>query len=129
MSKPSPSQPSEDEIQNPKFSSSTLDFLLIELVPLAQRITEQVHALEQALIDEYKRSKIFNDTNNAPNGIRSSSQGGSTAVTAATMGKDGTAGEVVTSLGFPAASDETKEAMFWRLDGLGYRVGQGLVER
>lgn len=25
--------------------------------------------------------------------------------------------------------DETRDAVFWRLDGLGYRVGQGLVER
>lgn len=25
--------------------------------------------------------------------------------------------------------DERREAVFWRLDALGYRVGQGLVER
>jgi hypothetical protein len=25
--------------------------------------------------------------------------------------------------------EETRDAIFWRLDGLGYRVGQGLVER
>ena len=25
--------------------------------------------------------------------------------------------------------DETRDAVFWRLDGMGYRVGQGLVER
>ncbi|EME82149.1 uncharacterized protein MYCFIDRAFT_188929 [Pseudocercospora fijiensis CIRAD86] len=76
MSKQPLSQTSEDEIINPKLNVSCLDFLLIELVPLAQRITEQLHAPGTIHMD-----------------------------------------------------DETREAVFWRLDGLGYRVGQGLVER
>ena len=120
MSKPS-TQPIDDDIANPKFNAAALDFLLIELVPLAQRITEQLQAREQALIDEYKRSKIFNS------GSKDSQAGGTDG---SSMNKESTAGTgEITSLGFPTTDDATREAMFWRLDGLGYRVGQGLVER
>ncbi|CCX12116.1 transport protein particle component [Pyronema domesticum] len=57
-------------------SSSSLDLLLIELVPLAKRMAEQLATNDGPLEDEEKR-----------------------------------------------------EAMFFRLEQLGYRVGQGLVER
>lgn len=62
-------------------SSSCLDFLLIELVPLAQRV--------------------------------SSSENGDAGV----------GGEVADS------NAEEEDAVHYRLEGLGYRVGQGLVER
>ena len=134
MSKPQ--QPLDDDILNPKVNASALDFLLIELVPLAQRITEQILAREQALIDEYKRSKIFNTsakTNSTTNGIAQPSRDGAppTTVTDGSVqdSTTGSAGEGITSLGFHAVDDEAREGMFWRLDGLGYRVGQGLVER
>ena len=112
MSKPQPNQALDtDTAQDPKFASSTLDFLLIELVPLAQRLTEQVHARDQAILDEYRRSRIFN-------------QDVQEASAPSTNGETPT-----TSIGFPALADNSREALFWRLDGLGYRVGQGLVER
>ena len=129
MSKPPQSQQTDEDIQNPKFAASALDFLLIELVPLAQRITQQAQAREQVLIDEYRRSKIFNSSKTETGEV--SLQNGTQATTAA----DGSAvkgpaqGENTTSLGFTAVGEDTREAMFWRLDGLGYRVGQGLVER
>lgn len=140
MSKAQQSQLPEDDILNPKVNVSCLDFLLIELVPLAQRITDQLHAREQALIDEFRRSKIFNGDGTAePTSTRDSS---APAVTdTATESKaqaagsvTGTVGGDVTSPGSTAAAggymdDATKEAVFWRLDGLGYRVGQGLAER
>ena len=134
MSKLPQSQPIDDVIQNPKFASSALDFLLIELVPLAQRVTEQLQAREQALIDEYKRSKIFNSSRAAGNrgNLQTTGDFGTSTVTDGTSVNgptQGAAGENITSLGFPGVGDETREAMFWRLDGLGYRVGQGLVER
>lgn len=121
MSKPPQSQSTDDDIQNPKVAASALDFLLIELVPLAQRVTEQLQAREQALIDEYKRSKIFN---------RAGTDGGTDSiVTNGSTTKDAVQNASKTSLGFPTVKEETREAMFWRLDSLGYRVGQGLVER
>lgn len=129
MSKLSPSLDTDDA-QNPKANAAALDFLLIELVPLAQRITEQVQAREKALMEEYRRSKIF--TNNTASS--------SSDKTASTSAKDGTetasppsaakdAKAEVTSIGFPIVDEQAREGMFWRLDSLGYRVGQGLVER
>ena len=106
-----------DDALNPKFNAAALDLLLIELIETAQRVTEQVLAREKALLDEYRRSRVFNPQND------SISQKESDVVT------NGTANGDVTCLGFPAVSTETQEGMLWRLDGMGYRVGQGLVER
>ncbi|EGP85048.1 uncharacterized protein MYCGRDRAFT_101009 [Zymoseptoria tritici IPO323] len=103
--KPLPNPETDDLLSNPKVNASCLDFLLIELVPLAQRITDQLHAREQALIDDFRRK-----------GARAAGTKPGSTQTAT--------GPVPSAL-----DDETREAMFWRLDGLGYRVGQGLVER
>lgn len=124
MSKLSPTIDTDDAL-NPKFNASTLDFLLIELVPLAQRVTEQILAREQLLIDEYKKSKIFNQQSQHRDSADDAQTNGAVKDTSPAAGQD----EKMTSLGFPAVSEETQEGIFWRLDGLGYRVGQGLVER
>lgn len=78
-------------------SASCLDFLLIELVPMAYRVTNELEA-----------------------SASSSAQGTSSAE------KD-----VPTTTAPRAAMDEEEErdAVFYRLETLGYRVGQGLVER
>ncbi|KAF2160671.1 hypothetical protein M409DRAFT_59708 [Zasmidium cellare ATCC 36951] len=163
MSKPlpptqTPQPPSDiDDLSNPKLSVSCLDFLLIELVPLAQRITDQLHAREQALIDEFKKSKIFHQditpsTSTSTKATSTSNDEGKTlgqgqgqrdsvgapptvtvtdgtGSSSASKGGDGTATST-TGLGTATVmDDETREAVFWRLDGLGYRVGQGLAER
>lgn len=120
MSKPTASQPqapADDDIQNPKFAASALDFLLIELVPTIQRITEQALAREQKVIDEYRRSKIFNGGN------------ATTTAEGAAAGEEQESEKTMTSLGFPVVTPSTREAMQSRLDAMGYRVGQGLVER
>lgn len=82
-------------------SASCLDFLLIELVPMAYRVTNELEA-----------------------SASSSAQGTSSAT--ATAEKD-----VTTAAAPRAAMDEEEErdAVFYRLETLGYRVGQGLVER
>ncbi|KXT15606.1 hypothetical protein AC579_5862 [Pseudocercospora musae] len=129
MSKQPPSRLSEDDILNPKLNVSCLDFLLIELVPLAQRITDQLHAREQALMEEFRKSKIFNsddekqDTSDMakPNPAPTASVTGTAGVEPSTILPAGTTGGYM--------DEETREAVFWRLDDLGYRVGQGLVER
>jgi hypothetical protein len=130
MSKPAQSQPTDDDIQNPKVASSTLDFLLIELVPLVQRVTEQLQAREQALIEEYRKSRIFNKPSNRTS-VQSVTSGEQSIDGEAR--KDGAEGmteeENITALGFPEVNPSTQESMLHRLDGIGYRVGQGLVER
>jgi len=146
MSRPTQTQPlpDDDDPLNPKVAASALDFLLIELVPLAQRITEQLHAREQALQEEYRRSRTFNQTASktlvgSQQSQKKSQDGdgvegqGAVGVSAdgssAAAGTGGGEGSGVTSLGFPVMSEKTRESVFWRLDGIGYRVGQGLVER
>lgn len=157
MSKqPNPSGFPEDDIINPKLNVSCLDFLLIELVPLAQRITDQLHAREQALIEEFRKSKILNNasasttpaaaaaapasssaTHQQQQLLTPAAPSTNTAAAAATIERSAPATTTTTSIATGAANtttshmdnDETREAVFWRLDGLGYRVGQGLVER
>ena len=74
-------------------NSSCLDFLLIELVPLAQRLASEL-----------------------------SVHGGG--------GKDsGGSGGGVGHNGEELDEEEEREAVFYRLEMLGYRVGQGLAER
>lgn len=134
MSKATATQPPDDDILNPKAASSCLDFLLIELVPLVQRVTNQLQAREQALIDEYQRSKIFHKTSNRNSAVSQKDgeaepqsmiiDGEATRQDTTARGEDET-----TVLGFPAVQDSESEAMFYRLDSIGYRVGQGLVER
>ncbi|CZT21329.1 related to TRS33-TRAPP subunit of 33 kDa involved in targeting and fusion of ER to golgi transp [Ramularia collo-cygni] len=148
MSNKAAPQPDNDDLTNPKVAVSCLDFLLIELVPLAQRITDQLHAREQALLDDFSRSKIFNhgkanDTSTiAVTGKPAPRDSNVPAITVTEGNASSVKGsEVSTTVGdgrssvggpgnAPTGMDEaTREAMFWRLDGLGYRVGQGLAER
>lgn len=154
MANPPPTStiPLDDDAANPKFAASALDFLLIELVPLAQRITDQLHAREQLLLDEYKRSRLFHKsqqpstkstgTTTAAPSARQDTKSLEAAKRESTVSsehasvRDSTApggedeeGTAVTSLGFPVMDEKTREGVFFRLDGLGYRVGQGLVER
>lgn len=89
-------------------STSALDFLLIELVPLAYRITSEHHQ--------------------PPPGAQSSS-----AAThndgVSTTNNTTTAAGAVTTLSRGLDEEEALDAVKHRLDTAGYRVGQGLVER
>lgn len=77
MSFDTPTQPFNASDPNARFlSASCLDFLLIELVPMAERLAKE-------LLTDGKQPD----------------------------------------------DDETTEATFFRLESLGYRVGQGLAER
>lgn len=68
--------PAPDEPQARALSASCLDFLLIELVPMAERLAKELSADDKTPDD-----------------------------------------------------DEIRETTFFRLESLGYRVGQGLAER
>lgn len=76
-------------------STSCLDLLLIEIVPMAERITQ----------DLLVNSTTTNNTANA-------------------AAADGTSNTIA-----KIEDDEIREAAFYRLEMLGYRVGQGLAER
>ncbi|EPE07238.1 trafficking protein particle complex subunit 6b [Ophiostoma piceae UAMH 11346] len=94
-------------------SSSCLDFLLIELVPMAYRVTNELEAGARA------RSLVQDEA--TPTSQTAASVAPSTAAAASTVGSAG-AGKVLDD-------DDERDAVFYRLEMLGYRVGQGLVER
>jgi hypothetical protein len=110
MSFESPLPPYNASDPNATFlNSSCLDLLMIELVPMAYRVVNEVDA---AGIDDRIIEKKEKDTGG------SSSLKGSVA--------NGTAGS---TNGRKMDEEEERDAVFFRLEMLGYRVGQGLVER
>lgn len=98
----------------PHVAASCFEFLLIELVPLAYRIAGDMAAREEEL---GAKALTSGAATGGAVGPGASTGGGS-------LGVGGIGGSVV-----GMDEDETREAVFWRLDGLGYRVGLGIVER
>ncbi|CEI66412.1 hypothetical protein FVEN_g8395 [Fusarium venenatum] len=86
-------------------SSSCLDFLLIELVPLAYRVT-------------HDRDSITSEQNNTTADATSTSH----AVSSSAAG-------MMAGAATRKDEEEDLDAVHYRLEMLGYRVGQGLVER
>jgi hypothetical protein len=87
-------------------SASTFELLLIELVPLAYRISAELVARENAFVG--KTSAEETDVEQLSEGFGIGGIGG------AVTGRE---------------EEETRESVHYRLDRMGYRVGQGLVER
>ena len=79
-------------------AASCLDLLLIEIVPMAERMARHAAGLD----------------------AEGPQQGGAT-----------TEGSLTGASGIRTDTDDerVRDAMFYRLDSLGYRVGQGLSER
>ncbi|KAI1268664.1 BET3 family protein [Xylariaceae sp. FL1019] len=96
--------------------TSCLDFLLIELVPMAYRVANE---LEEVAAEQSNNSKENNtsgaDTRDSASVSTAAGVGGSTVGAGRRKGR--------------MDEDEEREAVFFRLEGLGYRVGLGLVER
>ena len=88
-------------------SSSCLDFLLIELVPLSYRVT---HELEAVAREQEAAAAAGGVNGEGVNGDGGGVVGGSV-------------------VGTVMEEEEEREAVRRRLEGIGYRVGQGLVER
>ncbi|KAK3953629.1 transport protein particle component [Pseudoneurospora amorphoporcata] len=118
-------------------ASSCLDFLLIELVPMAYRITNQLDsaspsdssgtggddAQSTATGPGPQRNSVL--SSGTGGGLTAGGLGGGLGVGGSVNGSgNGTAGS-----GRRMDEDEERDAVFARLEGLGYRVGQGLVER
>jgi hypothetical protein len=81
--------------------SSCLDFLLIEIVPMAYRVSNELEAAAQGTAASPEESPSH-----------ASQQNGAVTTSRKVMDED-----------------EERDAVFYRLETLGYRVGQGLVER
>ncbi|KAL1628553.1 hypothetical protein SLS56_005785 [Neofusicoccum ribis] len=101
-------------------NSSCMDFLLIELVPMAYRMAAELAARE----DEY----VTPGNPGATTGRRASAVAATNG--AGSTPKSGTTpriaeGGVVGS----ADEEELKDAVLYRLEMLGYRVGLGITER
>lgn len=111
---PTPDTPTTSYV-DPTFSllnSTCLDLLLIELVPMAYHITADLAAREEEwLSPAQKKANRLSGTSNDAN---------STAA-----GTGGPVGNVAGTVD----EEEAREAVFHRLEGLGYRVGLGIVER
>ncbi|RYP50337.1 hypothetical protein DL768_004102 [Monosporascus sp. mg162] len=128
-------------------STSCLDFLLIELVPMAYRVTNEVEeqaaasaslpppssSVVPASAKQSGGGELSNPAAVADAGGRSRS-----AITATAGTGAGRAGSGIGAGGSRVGGgrggrlldeDEERDAVFFRLEALGYRVGMGLVER
>ncbi|KAI1144083.1 transport protein particle component [Hypoxylon sp. FL0543] len=94
-------------------STSCLDFLLIELVPMTYRVANELDAASSSAAD-------ISSLSNGAAEPRSNGAGAEVASNAATATGAGSR---------RLDEDEERDAVFFRLEGLGYRVGLGLVER
>jgi len=128
--------PADDDILNPKLAASCLDFLLIELVPLAYRITAELTAREEASMTAASRQHLYGNTKSLPDrtsllsGTTTAADADQNASVVAGKSSEAASGPVIGLNGTSDDDDEAvREAVFYRLDALGYRVGQGLAER
>lgn len=113
-------------------STSALDFLLIELVPLAHRVTSQrdfsspissslspstAAAAASQLSPQANQQHPDSNNNNDSSATHPQAQNSSTASASADHASK------------RIDDDEHLDAVHYRLEAQGYRVGQGLVER
>jgi hypothetical protein len=94
-------------------NSSCLDLLLIELVPMAYRLANELQTGS-----DRELPAVGKDGERGPGSTV-------TAPGAGTERAAGGGGGTQSKLD----EDEERDAVFYRLEMLGYRVGQGLVER
>jgi hypothetical protein len=124
---PQPSMPGEDP--NASYVAySCFEFLLIELVPMAYRLAAEQAEREQVLLGKKQPLEIndASDGTQAPEDLGKARQ--KRQVWDSELGKGfgigGVGGNVKGQ-----EEEETRERVWQKLDTLGYRVGQGLVER
>ncbi|TRX91313.1 hypothetical protein FHL15_007735 [Xylaria flabelliformis] len=98
--------------------TSCLDFLLIELVPMAYRLTNELEGVNDG-----------DNNNNTGSGSKNAEETGSVSTSAGTISTAPGVSSSATGRKSKLDEDEEREAVFFRLEGLGYRVGLGLVER
>ncbi|CAJ2509900.1 Uu.00g058000.m01.CDS01 [Anthostomella pinea] len=114
--------------------TSCLDLLLIELVPMAYRIANELDAAAADSaphpdVSSEAASRTGSSVDAAGGGSSSVAGGGDTSSTAGTGTGTGMGTGPATSSRSRLDEDEERDAVFFRLETLGYRVGLGLVER
>ncbi|KAL7894186.1 transport protein particle component [Trichoderma sp. SZMC 28014] len=97
-------------------SSSTLDFLLIELVPLAHRVTTD---------RDFASPPAGTTAASTADALQSPPHSAATASSGTVVGDATAAGDTPKRID----DEEHLDAVHYRLESQGYRVGQGLVER
>lgn len=116
-------QPAATDPDSAYLASSCLDFLLIELVPLAFRVTNDLEPELSA-----PASAAATSLTAAGPGLLSPTAAASSSAATGEAGGPSVAPGTMAG-GRKMDEDEEKDAVFYRLEALGYRVGQGLVER
>jgi hypothetical protein len=120
---------------DPKVAASTLDFLLIELVPLAQRIATDLHARDTALLSSSLERNATLNTSTSPSSTTQQAPSPQQQLNRQSLKTTTTtAPSTSTPLNDPDDPDPEdsttiQESIHYRLDALGYRVGLGLVEK
>lgn len=104
-------------------SSSCLDLLLIELVPMAYRVTNELEAASTNSGLPAAAAVASAQSNNNP------ASGSSSESVSVATGAGAAAGSTIAASKRVMDEEEERDAVFYRLEMLGYRVGQGLVER
>tara|TARA_R110002060_G_scaffold25980_6_gene35471 strand:+ start:1050 stop:1445 length:396 start_codon:yes stop_codon:yes gene_type:complete len=94
---------------------------MIELVPMAYRVVNEVDA---AALDDRIPAKAGHESVKSSSVASNVRDGGTTSTAGGTIGGVGAGGA-----GRKMDEEEERDAVFYRLEMLGYRVGQGLVER
>ncbi|OBT52370.1 hypothetical protein VE04_04610 [Pseudogymnoascus sp. 24MN13] len=94
-------------------SSSCLDVLLVGLVALAYRLAHDIDSVQRDGVAGLPEDEVK---------ARAATKGGSVTKAAADGGTAALRGSRMDE-------DEERDAVFYRLETLGYRVGQGMVER
>lgn len=125
MAQPNPN-PADATLTDPTatlVNLSSLDFLLIELVPMAYRVSADLAAREEDWLNADTSSASKSAAGGA--GSQAENDAGSTVGVSVTGDGAGTAGAGTA----PVDEEEAREAVFHRLESLGYRVGLGIVER
>lgn len=112
---------------------SCLDLLMIELVPLAYRLANEIDAPTTAPDLERSGIKRDNTSGGADGNLRVDGAIGSRTKLNNGITRSSTGLSFSTNTVIPETKkieeDEERDAVFFRLEALGYRVGQGLVER
>jgi hypothetical protein len=126
-----PMMPPTADPLGPHVSASCFEFLLIELVPLAYRLTGTQAARDAEADDNASWMLEKPLSKNGPHAAGQQQPKHAQTIGSTVTGTVGT-GVGVGGIGGAVEGmdeEETREAIFWRLDGLGYRVGLGLVDR
>lgn len=109
-------------------STSCLDFLMIELVPMTYRVANELDASSYLSNSASASSPSPTASASSPSPPPADAPNGGDALARRSNG----GGETATAAAGGARrldEDEERDAVFFRLEGLGYRVGLGLVER